>query len=117
LEGETEPKDSLQNGRYSLLKKLGEGGKDVVYKARDNSLDRTVYQIVVLPLHRRIDGSLSSRASSADLLRHLSFDGPNLSNLKNKLKALIREGKIAIGASVSIGHPDIAEIIGHVGFD
>ncbi len=40
--GSTVEPQSLQWDRYELLKKLGQGGKGIVYRARDRSLDRVV---------------------------------------------------------------------------
>ncbi len=37
--------------------------------------------------------------------------------LQNKLKKILKEGKFAIGTTITIGHPDVAEAIGSVGFD
>lgn len=37
--------------------------------------------------------------------------------MKNKLKEILKHGEVALGVSVSIGHPDVAEIVGKIGFD
>jgi 2-keto-3-deoxy-L-rhamnonate aldolase RhmA len=37
--------------------------------------------------------------------------------LKNPLKAKLKEGKAAYGIGLSIAHPDVAEIIGKLGYD
>ena len=38
-------------------------------------------------------------------------------NLKNSLKAKLKKGEVAIGTTISIGHPDIAETLGQLGYD
>jgi len=37
--------------------------------------------------------------------------------LKNRLKEMLRHGEVALGITVTIGHPDITDILGKVGFD
>jgi len=38
-------------------------------------------------------------------------------HLKNVLKEILERGEVALGVTLSIGHPDVAEILGSVGFD
>jgi 2-dehydro-3-deoxyglucarate aldolase len=38
-------------------------------------------------------------------------------DLKNSLKAKMKKGEVTIGTTISIGHPDIAETLGQVGYD
>lgn len=37
--------------------------------------------------------------------------------MKNRLKESLSRGKVAVGMTVSIGHPDITDIVGKMGFD
>jgi 2-dehydro-3-deoxyglucarate aldolase len=37
--------------------------------------------------------------------------------LKNRLKAILRRDEVALGMTTSIGHPDVADILGKIGFD
>lgn len=37
--------------------------------------------------------------------------------MKNRLKEILRRGKVALGTTVSIGHPDVTEVLGNMGFD
>lgn len=44
-------------------------------------------------------------------------DLARLARLKSSLKAKMRKGEVTIGTTVSIGHPDIAETLGGIGYD
>ncbi|MDA4114820.1 MAG: aldolase/citrate lyase family protein [Thaumarchaeota archaeon] len=37
--------------------------------------------------------------------------------MKNRLKRMLKQGKLAIGTELTIAHPDIAEAIGRLGYD
>lgn len=37
--------------------------------------------------------------------------------MKNGLKRMLKEGKVAIGTTLTIDHPDVAEFIGNLGYD
>lgn len=37
--------------------------------------------------------------------------------MKNSLKAKLKKGEVAIGTTVTIGHPDVAETLGQLGYD
>src|ERR1700722_19025388 len=58
-------------------------------------------------------------SSSGTWLNHMSGRTPSelLTLLKNPLKAKLKQGKPAYGIGLSIGHPDVAEIIGKLGYD
>ena len=40
-----------------------------------------------------------------------------MSDLKSSLKAKMKKGEVTIGTTISIGHPDIAETLGQIGYD
>lgn len=66
---------SLQNGRYEILSKLGEGGRGIVYKARDTRLERVV--AVKLLRGEGVDAEVIARfRSEAQLAGRLSH--PNI---------------------------------------
>ena len=37
--------------------------------------------------------------------------------MKNHLKEILKQGRFAIGTTITIGHPDVAEVIGRLGYD
>lgn len=37
--------------------------------------------------------------------------------MKNRLKQMLKQGKVAIGTEITINHPDVAEAIGQIGYD
>ena len=37
--------------------------------------------------------------------------------MKNRLREILRNGKVAVGVTVTIGHPDVSEILSNLGFD
>ncbi|MEM2073891.1 MAG: aldolase/citrate lyase family protein, partial [Nitrososphaeria archaeon] len=37
--------------------------------------------------------------------------------MKNRLKEILEKGNIAVGITVTIGHPDVSEILAKMGFD
>jgi len=84
----TEIPESFQNGRYKVLKLLGEGGKGIVYKCIDNNLNR----IVAIKLIK------------GDVLERDSYQR-RISNNSNILPDLVRINFIHAGAMEQHGKP------------
>ncbi len=69
---------SFAGGRYLVTKKLGEGGKGVVYQARDGVLDRVV-AIKLLKQNALDEGNLKRFLSEARILARLTH--PNITTI------------------------------------
>ncbi|MGB9614855.1 MAG: HpcH/HpaI aldolase family protein [Fervidobacterium sp.] len=37
--------------------------------------------------------------------------------MKNRLRKILKDGKVAVGVTVTIGHPDVSELLANLGFD
>jgi len=47
----------------------------------------------------------------------MHVDGSGVDLKKNRLKEMLKKGEVTLGTWVTIGHPDVAEILANLGFD
>ncbi len=66
--------ESFSNGRYAVLKKLGEGGKGIVYRCRDTALDRMVaLKLIKTSLDEETSARFHREAQTTAKLNHPSI--------------------------------------------
>ncbi len=111
---------SLQGGRYAIDRPLGEGGRGVVYRARDTALDRPV-AVKVLKLEGLDDDSYARFVNEAQIAARLTH--PNIVALYDMgreggrpylVMELVDGSSLRGILSTQAGHPlGLAQLLGY----
>ena len=93
---------TLQNGNYTIIEKIGEGGFGITYRARQNNLNREVCIKEYF---------LAGRCLRNTMSREIFFQGDNTALFEKYRQGFVNEAEMV----ASLSHPHIVEIIGIFG--